>query len=516
MPTALKTKYTSGQYLIIGVILLIAFALRIYSFAVNTRAYGDVNTISISSQQFATNGVIQYTWLIERYESTVDDPLTTPAYQHGPALPFTAGILAKLFGNTDTFFALKLITFVMGMALIVVIYRYALNQFSPFSANIAALFITTSPALIDFSGNGSPYIISALAMSVLVYQCAHFRFKLRDTALIALTCSLAFQYHPSMLGLTICAAAIGVWKFKALGLRHYLVFIGVWGIIFLPSSLWYLHYYGRFYLSGQFYFITGEMNLATPQRAEVISNPLKLLTSPLAEQYFGLILSRASVYLKNILFEVGAPLLIFALLSGIVGLWRSKQSIVYVIIPRLIYLALTAAAISLFHMRFLIPVLPGVMLLATYGLHSIREIRPYWRNAIGIVAVIYAGWALFSYFTADTPPNRYYRNEIAQNIAYDASRDIAQQLRNFPPATIVGCDDARRILYDNPQFRLKVTGCGIDAERLSMLRADSTLNIRYVMYEVEVIQVLSAAYPDAKIILQNDMFAVLDLTPDTE
>lgn len=511
-----RRKTLSRHHLVtLYLIVMVAFGLRLYAFAHNTRAYGDVNTMSISAQQLLMTGHLQYPWRIDRYEDKLGDPLASPAYQHAPLYPLTAAFIARALGTTDTFFTLKLLSLVMGMALVLVAVWSTSHHISPRAGLIAGLLIAISPALIDFSGNGSPYIGSALALLLFTHQLAAYRFRPSQTTLLALTCSVGFQLHPAMLVLTGCAVLYGLFTVRKSSITHVMIFGFIWLLCYLPTALWYLTYYDKPFISGQWFFVAGELGLTGRERDAVAFNPILLLTHPLYEHYFGMMRVRADVYLANLSFEVGVPFLIAALATGIIGLYHRQRLFIHLIAPRLLYLIMSAAAMSLFHIRFLIPVLPALFIMAASGFDWMAQVNQHTRRIATLFLCLYALGALTSYFTPDTPTARYYRDVSLINFIYDAARDIAEQLRHHPAATIAGCSDARMMLYGTP-FRLEATSCSPSIRRLDELQRYPDLNIRYLFYRRPVIQTLHTYYPSARIIAQNDVFAVIDLSPAPE
>jgi|GEM_PF-4415624 len=510
----------STPRLLIGFFLVLALGigLRIYAFQANTRAYGDVNTIRISARQYAKIGIIQYPWHIDRFESTLNDPLATPAYMHGPTLPFMAGLLSKLTNIQDTFTTLKLLTFAAGFAILLLAYRLGTLLHSPQMGILTMLLVATSPVLIDFSANGSPYIIATAFLLGVDIALARFDFKCtRDYAVLGLLCSFAFLFLQAMLALTVAIVLLGILNIRRITLKGVMTFVIVWLICYLPAMIWYMHYFGRPFISQQLNYIATELSLSTQQREDFISHPLSLFSSSLFERYLSVMWGRFQVYVENLTFEISLPMVW-------VGIGVIVASIFYrptrtkfggIIVTRVAYLGVTSVGLALLHTRFLVPVVSGLLPIVVIGMaYFSAQRRVFYRIFSGLL-IAYAGWAIWSYSTLDTPPTRYYHNEAAGNSQYDYAESIGEMLAEYSPEPVIGCGDARRAIYSTDS-RLVVTGCEPTGERILTLLANPDTNGRYLLYTREVIQTLLPSFPEARIIAQNEVFAVLDLTPDPE
>lgn len=497
------------------IILLLGVGLRLHAFQANTRAYGDVNTIRSSARQYTLTGIVQYPWKLERFESTLDDPLATPAYMHGPTLPFLAGTLSRLLG-IDTFTSLKSLTLIAGIAMVILSYWLGTRVHSSLAGLLAMLCVSTSPVLVDFSANGSPYIIAATLMLLADNLLVSFNpQRLRDYAGLGVICCLAFLSLQAMLALTAAILLIGLIFIRRLRVWGIIIFVGTWLLCYIPALMWYITYFNRPFISQQTNYIATELALMGTERAAFINQPLTLFSEPLFSRYIDVMWSRFLVYLENLTFELSLPVLYLAIASVFITLIfpRLRKIMGYVGVTRLVYLAFTSAGLALLHMRFLVPVVSGILVLVPVIWVSISSKRPrFLMGILSFIVVLYAGWSIWSYLTLDTPPTRYYRDESSINLEYDASQDIGKQLSVYPIGNVVGCEDARRAIY-HTLARLVITQCDPDLPRIQQILENTTLNVRYGIYQIEVIQRLQAEFPNAKIITQNTVLGVLDFTP---
>jgi len=501
------------------VILALGIGLRLYAFQANTRAYGDVNTIRNSASQYEKVGIVQYPWKLERFKTALNDPLATPAYMHGPSIPFIAGLLSKLTGISDTFITLKILTLTAGIVMLLLSYRLGVVLYRSQTGIIIMALFATSPILIDFSANGSPYIIATAFVLGADIIVSSFNFKrMRDYALIGGLCSLAFLSLQAMLALSAAIILLGLINIKRLSIKGVIIFIVTWLLCYTPALLWYLHYFDRPFISQQINYIATELQLSGIERENFIAHPLSLLTPPLIQNYLGVMWQRLQIYGQNLNFELSLPFVLTGVIAVIWGVWQKPQrnQTMTIVLTRVAYFAITSVGLALLHTRFLVPVVTAFFILIGWGLDRLDIGNRRFLSPIIVCLIIgYSGWAIWSYSTLDTPPTRYYHNEVGINLEYDGAETIGKQLAQFPPATVIGCDDARRAIYYTDS-RLVIIGCNAPIDIIENAISDPSLNVRYILYKVEVIERLTGNFPDAKIIAQNDMFAVLDLAPDTE
>lgn len=66
-------------------ILLIATGLHGQAFVANSRAYGNVNLMSLAAKQDVLTSTVRYPSPGSRFPYMLNDPLATPTYNHGAA-----------------------------------------------------------------------------------------------------------------------------------------------------------------------------------------------------------------------------------------------------------------------------------------------------------------------------------------------------------------------------------------------------------------------------------------------
>ena len=151
---------------ILGLLLVAGVALRVASFAWNTRLQGDVSLFALTAREYVQHDRLYYPMKWEYSDQVSYKTLASPASQHPPLWPFAAGLLGKLFRTEDTFSLLKLLGEVTGIGLLAIVAFFGWRR-RLWAATLAAVaFLALSPALVDYSANGSSYILSALLLTL--------------------------------------------------------------------------------------------------------------------------------------------------------------------------------------------------------------------------------------------------------------------------------------------------------------------------------------------------------------
>jgi type III secretory pathway component EscR len=67
--------------------------------------------------------------------------------------------------------------------------------------------------LVDFSANGSPYILSEIIITLVVILLMYFRYQaIIDYVLAAILCSIGLQVHSAMICIPITFLVFWLWK----------------------------------------------------------------------------------------------------------------------------------------------------------------------------------------------------------------------------------------------------------------------------------------------------------------
>ena len=149
------------------IIIVIGVVARVYSVQWNVFRHGDIVRYSVAAESIVARG-----------DLLIDSDISTPhSYslkekggkflEINPVWSF-AGSLFVLFFGLSGFVALKLLSFLSGIALLAVVYFYCLRIGGSHVAFFALALSAVSYLLIDYSGNGALYIFQALLYIVFL------------------------------------------------------------------------------------------------------------------------------------------------------------------------------------------------------------------------------------------------------------------------------------------------------------------------------------------------------------
>ena len=144
-------------------LLLVGAVLRVWSFEWNDRVQGDIGLFALAAREFADSGQMEYPI---KYEFSDRADYCSPrsvVSQHPPLFPWAAGLFARVTPGDETFFWLKILSELGAILLLGWLALRALR--SPGAGTLVPLgLVVLSPALVDFSANGSPYVWSGLLL----------------------------------------------------------------------------------------------------------------------------------------------------------------------------------------------------------------------------------------------------------------------------------------------------------------------------------------------------------------
>ena len=161
--------------MLLCLLLLAGVALRAASFVWNTRLQGDVSLFALTAREYVQHDRLYYPLKWEYSDHVPYKTLASPASQHPPLWPFAAGLLGKLFRTEDTFPLLKLLGEVTGIGLLVLAALIGWRRGWWAETLAAVAFLALSPALVDYSANGSSYILSATLLVLAALLMVRFR-----------------------------------------------------------------------------------------------------------------------------------------------------------------------------------------------------------------------------------------------------------------------------------------------------------------------------------------------------
>lgn len=463
-----------------------------------------------------------------KYDYTPQAPyltLESPASQHPPLWPLFGAILARLWGSTDTFQMLKVLSLATGLGVWLAFLPKRkdlcnLPRLLPFG------LVAISPWLVDFSTNGSPYILIALIL-LLAERLWWGNLSLNWIWLSALAglCALAILTHANLILLPL-AFALKILTRAELPPQKKALELGIFGgvllILLSPYWVWNWRTFGQWFHSPSFYYLLEQLRIAaiTLDQDRVVWNVLPAPLPTIIQRYSLLFAKSAWAGIRQYLGMV-TPLGVFFLVIGLVfphGTGDKRQirrlarrGRLFLFSPFFLYLLLISFWAT-HKTRFLIPLLPISYLLIGQGIESGVKLakRQTWLLWLAVAALFlgtclpYRQRPLNFYYAAETPFN-------AQQ--YDQMRGLAKQLAELPKGVVLGVSNSldggiETIYWAKQPF---VTARGLNETLWRKLASD--FQVRYIWSECQQGDQLQKIFPNSQLLLSNGLYCVLIRPP---
>ena len=493
------------------VMLTLGLFLRARALEWNTRLQGDVNLFALTARELRRHGDLSYPMKYEYSERTPYRSFTSPATQHPPLFPWLAGMAAIAFHTDDTFSVLKAICFASGTLLLLLFAATGL-RYNP-EALLALSLAATSPILVDFSANGSPYMLAAVLLCLVVLWVGRFRYDLpRDYAVAGLLTGIGFITH----GVLICVAAFFVVAFLAGVSRLRPSGVAIFAVAallpVLPVIVWNLRHFGvPLYSSAPLYALS---RLGLVKEA-IADSTVRLIRydaplSQVANRYALDVMDSARYLLVRTRHEVPLPAVVLSLL-GCYSIARREQRAAFALAGTGGMYALVVCAWAIQQQRFLVPGVPLLYLAAGFGVTELV------RRRASVLAGGLLAWALIWNLLAlrETPPTRYYENDAAYAAEYASMRRVVRELSIRPSRPVLGYSrsldgGAETVYWDGFPF---VRGRGYRGlmEPAIVRKLVADFDIGYVWTDRSSVDLAHRILPCARVILENDEYTVLEV-----
>jgi hypothetical protein len=494
--------------------------LRIASYTWNSRLYGDVNLFALTAREFVLHGKLQYPMKYEYSDNVPYLALTTPASQHPPLWPLMGGILARLAGTDDTFSALKIATILAGMVLIVVVLlgmRHKWNR----EALVAGCLVAISPLLVDFSANGSMYILSAVLIVLASILMLNFQpVQARYALLAGILCGAGFLVHSSLLLLPVAfllyilfprSFALQTDPQKTSIGRNLVVFLLAFLITLSPWLVWNYLNFGKPLYSYSSFYLPEQLGLLQSgiYNGVITQLPSRSITMSTVLTYL-LIASKACLAFIREFAWVTGPFTLLLLIAGIDWLYRYERRWLYALLLPSFFYTLAILAWATYKFRFLVPLLAPTYLLAAFGFVVLVKSRG-WRKWLAWLLLLGSlVWMAPFYFL---PGNAlYYGNETPVNTSlYDQMHTLALELKKLEPGVVLGYSQSldggiETVYWDRFPF---VAGRGLDTPAIQKLAND--FRVRYIWCDDQTRTIVEGSFSNAHLLLEHTPYSVYEL-----
>ncbi len=508
--------------------------MRIASFSWNNALNGDVNLFALAAREFALHGQLDYPMKYEYSDQVAYRTLQTPASQHPPLLPILAGGIAKVIDSDDTFSILKFFSEGAGLLLIgaMALFREKpstnplLISNQPISSIqfVAVSLVSLSAVLIDFSANGSPYILMALWLTISSWLLLRFESQNFTHILFAgILCVLGILTHTALLLLPLCFLYV-IFFIKTSTRRQFsklkspvmqiLVFLLVIIIGLSPWFMWNIHQFGKVFYSYSSYYLFDRLGLLqTGIFNDVITSRLNISLSAVQIFQRYILLAGKSIYAlcREFLWVVGP----FGLILFVIGVYRgfkiNKVKMMALLLPSTVYLAMIILWAT-YKFRFLTPLLPAFSLISAIGFMTLYTRGKDWRWLAGLCLAGTFAWFLLP-FARDIKTLYYGQESRSHDILYSEMQPLASSLAIRQPGVVLGyskyLDGGIETVY---WHRLPfVAGRDLGEAEIKKLAID--YKIRYIWVDTTTLTSAQEWFPTARVIDQSGEFAILEL-PD--
>lgn len=505
------TPYLTLLYAVVICSFVVGLALRGASFVWNSRIHGDVNLFALSAREFATHGRLFYPMKYEWSDHVAYITLASPASQHPPLFPFLAGVLATVLRTDNTFLMLKLLSMASGVALLALLAWWGLRSAWRTELLLAAVLAGLSPLIVDFSANGSSYILSTVLMVLLAIVLARFRYeRASDYALAGGICGAGLLVHSTMICLAATLFVLGLARWRHVTLLGILTYSAVFLAVLSPWLAWNVYHFGKPLYSYSTYHLLGLLGLTEMGIfGDVVAVRItRSASSETVRRYLSLFGTTSLRYLIFYLLQIGPFAWFFAIVGSFALITHAPRMAIAVLLPTLLYILVIFGWVT-FDTRFLVPILPFTYIAIAFGFTDLmRRSRPFRLASVACLPLTF-GWSAIGFM--EHPPTKYYMNDAGHAEGYAQMVPLAQELSTREPGVMLGystsLDGGIEAVYWH-RFPF-VHGRGFDGNVLRKLVDD--FQVRYIWAEETTLGTVATYVPHARVILQSKPYYVLEI-----
>ncbi len=390
--------FRNRAHLCLFVILLLGFLVRMEAVRWNWFMHGDViDDTSVTASLRDTGRLIAFTGPDNADPAVYPAQPSTgtggfPLKMHGPFLPMLGAAVTVVRGGSssvaDAFLSLRMLSLLLGTAIIWLTFLLASRLISPWAGVAAASWTAASYILIDYSGNGALYTLQA-AIYLLWLLTALARPSWLRTIFLGIIAGIGYltNYQCMILvpaGILTLAFDRRPWKQFFL---HAALLIAIAGVIVLP---WFIR--SSLVFGDAFYHQKWQMRYIYMKTGTLI--PDKGVIALSVRDALGILHSVFTVWIPyNVYYAarklfILAPIAFFFFAFGLIEmafapkrLWKFRSVLLLMVLHMLL-----CTAWPVWKFRFFVPLLPLVFILA---LEQIWQFSPRWRQ-ISVSATLVA------------------------------------------------------------------------------------------------------------------------------
>jgi hypothetical protein len=508
-------RYPSKSLLIVTFFALVAgSALRIASFHWNDRLQGDVNLFALAAREFVNYGRLYYPMKIEYSDHVEYQALQSPANYHSPLWPLVCGLLGKVFRTDDTFFILKVMCEIAGIFLIITIICIGVRTGWPNEALVAACFVALSPMLVDFSANGSFYMLSAVMIVLAITLLEHFRYqRITDYVLAGILCGIGLEVHMTMICIPVTFLIFWIWEYSRLRWQGVLAF-GLTGLLVLtPWMSWNWRHCGKLFYSYTTYELWKALGLAhTSIYGDVITTRMTGSVDLVSlKRYISIVIECSLAFLRSYGLEIGPFCLILALV-GYFALFRNDQREGRALILTSVLYTATFCGLHpwRYQYRFLVPDLAVTYMAAAFGFVKLYSRRSFWKLLGWICLVGTIVWSIQGFL--EQPATRYYQNDGEHAAHYEKMLPLAKELGQLEQGVVLGYSSSLDGGFETVYWHRFPFVYGRSREIDEVQKLIHDFDVRYIWADQSTVHKLESYLPEERIILSNELYYVFEIS----
>lgn len=498
--------------LILGLVIVIGVLLRIASFSSNGCLQGDVNLFALTAREFVQHDRLYYPMKYEFSENVPYKTLASPASQHPLLWPLAAGLLGKVLSTDATFPLLKLLSEAVGVGMLMLIGVAGWRQGNVTETPVALTLCALSPILVDFSGNGSPYILIALILLCAAALMSEYNPERRiDYVLAGFLCAISLQVHS--ITVLLPAAFLSYWRFVRGGVPWRGAALAALSgfLTLLPWMVWNYAHFGRLFYSYSTLYFLKQFGFA--EVGLVNGTVSTYLTARPVDTSFVIDYARqallTTVEMVRSYYDAVGPFSLFLLIAGGIILWRRDRRLaIALFLPAFCY-ALTVVMWATWRDRFVVPLVPVTCLGAAAGFAALLKGRRLLQGMGWIFVTAALLWNVNGLLRG--PATYYYRYSSSHAASYAAMLSLVKEMGAIEKGTILGYSQALDGGTETVYWHRRPFVYGRELPLQTVAKVIEDFGIRYIWVDSANYGLIRSNFPDADEIRSNREFHLFEL-----
>jgi len=518
-------KHNSYLVILMAITIVGAF-LRFLAFSNNDIPHGDIHLDYAVAWNLLKNGRLIIPFISAHTYPNTQIETGYPLDQHAPLWPILGGLGALLFGNIYKSF--KLITLIFGILLIPLSYLAFYKAYGKLPALFSCVLISLTYILIDYSGNGSLYIIHAFLF--ILFVIAIKTDNILNSILLGILIGVSYllNYQALILSLaliTVYIAKYGVGNRLIEKLPFLLVSLGSAFIVVSPWLIRNINVFGQPLYNVNYEYVIGKLG---------VNSELTVVNGRMVLSWFWDEFSYTSIFgtllkwvIRNLIYLSGriiilAPIVSFFALLEIYHVFKHHQlhhinEGALSVLVLLIFHIIISCLWPVFKFRYFVPLLPLLIGMGVYGIF--RTFRQKKRLILILTLVVFSFIVVdvITYLRVPSHTNYYDSNDLFRYRFGEADWQIRERLLigatsaldDESPGSIIGSVE---IFYYT--HRPLVIATGISDQKLIRFLVEKH-DVKYIIDDTKR-ESFYQEFLDVDVIYQNDGYVLLNISESSQ